>query len=266
ERWRPGAALDASVAGLHGCQDVSWIRSGSKWQVNSGYNIPNMALTAGTRLGPYEVLRLIEVGGMGEVYQARDTRLDRTVAIKVLPAVISTDPGRRARFDREAKTMAGLAHPHTCPLHDVGEHRSASSGLAVLYLVMEHLEGKTLARRLEKGSLPIEQALTIGAEIAEALSAAHRRGIIHRDLKPGNVMLTKDGAKLLDFGLAKLTGHGEQPAAPAHLMSAPTQSRPLTAEGVIVGTLHYMAPEQIEGNRRTRGRISGHLGRSSTRW
>src|SRR5512139_3727538 len=199
-----------------------------------------MSLAPGTRLGPYEVTALIGAGGMGEVYKAKDTRLDRSVAIKVLPSHVSADADRRARFAREAKTIAGLNHPHICTLHDVGETDGTT------YLVMEHLTGETLAQRLEKGPLPLEQALTVATEIADALSAAHRQGIIHRDLKPGNVMLTKAGTKLLDFGLAKLKAHGEQPAA-AHLASAPTQSTPLTGEGTIVGTLRYMAPEQLEG-------------------
>jgi eukaryotic-like serine/threonine-protein kinase len=193
----------------------------------------------GDRLGPYEVVDLLGAGGMGEVYKARDTRLDRTVAIKILPPRLSADSERRARFEREAKTIAGLNHPHICTLFDVGDHEGST------FLVMEHLTGETLAQRLEKGPLPLEQALTVATEIADALSAAHRQGVIHRDLKPGNVMLTKTGAKLLDFGLAKLKGHGEQPAA-AHLASAPTQSTPLTGEGMIVGTLQYMAPEQLE--------------------
>jgi serine/threonine protein kinase len=157
-----------------------------------------MSLVAGTRLGPYEIQSAIGAGGMGEVYRARDTRLDRTVAIKVLPPDVSGDPDRRARFEREAKTVAGLSHPHICPLFDIGDHDGA------MFLVMEHLAGQTLAERLEKGSLPLEQALTVATEIADALSAAHRQGVVHRDLKPGNVMLTKAGAKLLDFGLAKL--------------------------------------------------------------
>jgi len=199
-----------------------------------------MSLAHGARLGPYEVEARIGAGGMGEVYRARDTRLDRSVAIKILPPEVSADPERRARFEREAKTIAGLNHPHICTLHDVGEHEGST------FLVMEHLTGETLAQRLEKGPLPLEQALTIATEIADALAAAHRQGVIHRDLKPGNVMLTKTGAKLLDFGLAKLKRHGEQPAA-AHLASAPTQSTPLTGEGTIVGTLQYMAPEQVEG-------------------
>jgi len=199
-----------------------------------------MPLSAGARLGPYEILSAIGADGMGEVYQARDTRLDRSVAIKTLPPDVSADPDRRARFEREAKTIAGLNHPHICTLHDVGEHDGS------MFLVMEHLVGETLAACLAKGPLPLEQALTVATEIADALAAAHRQGVIHRDLKPGNVMLTKGGTKLLDFGLAKLMGHGEQPAA-THLASAPTQSVPLSGEGVILGTLQYMAPEQLEG-------------------
>ncbi len=189
-----------------------------------------MTLSPGTRLGPYEIQSAIGAGGMGEVYKARDTRLDRSVAIKVLPPEFSADPDRRARFEREAKTIAGLNHPHICTLHDVGDHDGA------MFLVMEHLVGETLAQRLEKGALPLAQALAVATEIADALAAAHRQGVIHRDLKPGNVMLTKSGAKLLDFGLAKLAGHGEQAAA-ASLASVPTQTRPLTSEGAIVGTL-----------------------------
>jgi serine/threonine-protein kinase len=199
-----------------------------------------MSLVAGTRLGPYEIQSAIGAGGMGEVYKARDTRLDRAVAIKVLPAEISGDPDRRARFEREARAIASLNHPHICTLHDVGEHGDAT------YLVMEHLAGETLAERLQKGRLPPDQALTVATEIADALKAAHRQGITHRDLKPGNVMLTKAGAKLLDFGLAKLAGHGAEPAV-AQLVSEATRSAPLTAEGTIVGTLQYMAPEQVEG-------------------
>ncbi len=208
-----------------------------------------MSLASGTRLGPYEIQSAIGAGGMGEVYKARDTRLDRTVAIKVLPPDVSHDPERRARFEREAKAVAGLSHPHICPLFDVGDHDGA------MFLVMEHLVGQTLAERLEKGALPLAQALTVATEIAGALSAAHRQGVIHRDLKPGNVMLTKGGggstsspqAKLLDFGLAKLTGHGEQSAAGPMVSAAPTQSAALTGQGVIVGTLQYMSPEQLEG-------------------
>jgi len=199
-----------------------------------------MSLAAGTRLGPYEVLGLIGAGGMGEVYKARDTRLDRSVAIKILPANLSADADRRARFEREAKTIAGLAHPHICTLHDVGEHAGS------MFLVMEHLEGESLAERLRKGPLPVHQALEMGAQIAEALSVAHRAGIVHRDLKPGNVMLTKTGVKVLDFGLAKglpARAHGDESLGQATTES----SDPLTATGTILGTLPYMAPEQVEG-------------------
>jgi serine/threonine-protein kinase len=198
-----------------------------------------MTLSVGTRLGPYEVTDLIGAGGMGEVYRARDTRLDRLVALKVLPGDLAADPVRRSRFEREAHTISALNHPHICTLHDVGE----ADGQA--FLIMEHLVGETLAERLQKGPLPLGQALTLATEIADALAAAHRRGIIHRDLKPGNVMLTKTGTKLLDFGLAKLVGPDEPPAAAAP--TSATWSMPLTAEHVIVGTLPYMAPEQVEG-------------------
>ncbi len=199
-----------------------------------------MALAAGTRLGPYEILGTLGAGGMGEVYKARDSRLDRTVAIKVLRSDISADPDRHARFEREAKTIAGLTHPHICTLHDVGEHDGS------LFLVMEHLEGETLADRIEKGPLPIEQTLTIASEIAEALSAAHRQGIVHRDLKPGNVMLTKGGAKLLDFGLAKFRAEAAvRFSGQASVVTSP--HRKATTAGVLVGTLPYMAPEQVEG-------------------
>ena len=197
-------------------------------------------LEKGTRLGRYEIESSLGAGGMGEVYKARDTRLDRTVALKVMPPAVGADAARRARFEREARLVAGLSHPHICPLFDVGEHDGA------MFLVMEHLQGETLAARLEQGPLPLTQALTIAAETADALAAAHRQGVIHRDLKPANVMLTKTGAKLLDFGVAKLKGHGEAPAA-GSVSSMSTRPAALTAEGTIVGTLQYMAPEQVEG-------------------
>ncbi len=157
-----------------------------------------MALSPGARLGPYEVLSALGAGGMGEVYKARDTRLDRTVALKVLPSEVAGDADRRARFEREARAVAALDHPHICGIYDVG-HADGTH-----YLVMPHLDGQTLAARLVKGPLPLDQALKIAAEIADALDKAHRQGIIHRDLKPANIMLTKAGSKLLDFGLAKL--------------------------------------------------------------
>ena len=192
-----------------------------------------MALSAGTRLGPYEILAPLGAGGMGEVYRTKDTRLDRTVAIKVLPPETAADPHLKARFEREARAISALAHPNICTLYDVGDEAGQT------FLVMEHLEGQTLAERLKKGPLPLEQALEVGTQIADALSAAHKQGIVHRDLKPGNVMLTKTGARLLDFGLARLTAHGEQPAVGSQT-SAPTEAEPLTGAGTVMGTLPYM--------------------------
>ncbi|HET9269221.1 MAG TPA: serine/threonine-protein kinase, partial [Vicinamibacterales bacterium] len=215
-----------------------------------------MPLAAATRLGPYEIVTPVGAGGMGEVYKARDTRLGRDVAIKVLPALLAADPQFRERFEREAKSISQLTHPNICTLHDIGRLRaegaSASQGAhEVDFLVMEYLEGESLAARLEKGALPLADALRIAIEIASALDKAHRHGVVHRDLKPGNVMLTKTGSKLLDFGLAKLapTG-GVASAAMTALATSPlpsAQSPPLTAQGTILGTFQYMAPEQVEG-------------------
>ena len=199
-----------------------------------------MSLTVGARLGPYEITGAIGAGGMGEVYRARDTRLDRSVAIKVLPPALTANADRRARFEREARTLASLSHPRICTLFDVGEHHGST------FLVMEHLQGETLADRIFRGPLPVASALEIAVQIAEGLDAAHKRGIVHRDLKPANVMLTKSGATLLDFGLAKLRGHGESPALTLD-GNAPTESESLTKEGTILGTLQYMAPEQLQG-------------------
>jgi predicted Ser/Thr protein kinase len=198
-----------------------------------------MAILPGKRLGPYEILSAIGAGGMGEVYRARDTRLDRIVAIKVLPAHLADEPKLRERFEREARTIASLNHPHICVLHDIGRHDGID------FLVMEYLEGETLAQRLLKGPLPLEQVLQYAIEIADALDKVHRKGVTHRDLKPGNIMLTKSGTKLLDFGLAKL----KQETAPANisLSKLPTAQDNLTAQGTILGTLQYMAPEQLEG-------------------
>jgi serine/threonine protein kinase/Tol biopolymer transport system component len=200
-----------------------------------------MGLSSGTKLGPYEIVAPLGAGGMGEVYRARDTRLDRNVAIKILPAHLAEKPDAAERFEREARTISSLNHPNICQLHDVGKQ----NGLR--YLVMELLEGETLAERLRRGPLPLEQVLRYGSEITEALYAAHRRGVVHRDLKPGNAMLTKSGAKLMDFGLAK----GVIPPTPvsAGLTATLTSSHasPLTQQGVIVGTFQYMAPEQVEG-------------------
>jgi serine/threonine protein kinase len=196
-----------------------------------------MALSIGSRLGPYEVLGALGAGGMGEVYRARDTRLDRTVAIKILPAHLCASPEARQRFDREARTISQLSHPHICALFDVGHQDGVD------YLVMEYLDGELLSDRLAKGALPLEQTLRIGIEIADALQRAHRQGIVHRDLKPANVMLTRSGTKLLDFGLAKVAA-----ASPAEgvLTALPTRAN-LTQEGTILGTVQYMAPEQLEG-------------------
>jgi Tol biopolymer transport system component/predicted Ser/Thr protein kinase len=201
-----------------------------------------MSIATGTKLGPYEILGAAGAGGMGEVYRARDTRLDRTVAIKVLSTHLADRPDLQKRFEREARTISKLTHPHICALYDVGQQEGVD------FLVMEYMEGETLGHRLQRGPLAPEQTLKYGIEIAEALETAHRQGIVHRDLKPGNVMLTKAGAKLMDFGLAKLA---EQPAPMAVALSEmSTQAPPersLTEEGVIVGTFQYMAPEQLEG-------------------
>jgi eukaryotic-like serine/threonine-protein kinase len=196
-----------------------------------------MALVSCTRLGPYEVVAPLGAGGMGEVYKAKDTRLERTVAIKVLPQRLSASPETRQRFEREARTISQLSHPHICALYDVGREGETE------YLVMEYLEGETLSERLAKGPLPLEQTLRYGQEIADALDKAHRQGIVHRDLKPGNVMLTKSGVKLLDFGLAKAMA---PPPSQSSLTALPTQQG-LTQEGTILGTFQYMAPEQLEG-------------------
>ena len=197
-----------------------------------------MTIAAGTKLGPYEIVGALGAGGMGEVYRARDTRLGREVAVKVLPAHMSADASGKARFEREAKTISGLNHPNICVLHDVGSQDGVD------YLVMELVDGETLAERLAKGPMPLEQALKIGREIAEALDKAHRSGIIHRDLKPANIMLTKTGAKLMDFGLAR-------PAAVqtnlATLTAVVSPTSPVTQQGMIVGTFQYMSPEQVEG-------------------
>jgi eukaryotic-like serine/threonine-protein kinase len=209
-----------------------------------------MGLTSGAKLGPYEIISPLGAGGMGEVYRARDTRLDRTVAIKVLPSHLSANAELKLRFEREAKTISALQHPNICTLYDVGLQDGVD------FLVMEYLEGQTLADRLEKGALPVEQVLKIGVEIAEALEKAHRQGIVHRDLKPGNIMLTKSGAKLMDFGLAKpelavTTGAKGllTPSTPTmNLASLTSAASPLTQKGSIVGTFQYLAPEVLQGS------------------
>ncbi len=206
-----------------------------------------MPLTSGTKLGPYEIQSPLGAGGMGEVYRAKDTRLDRTVAIKILPTHLSASPEFKQRFEREARTVSSLNHPHICHLYDVGSQDGTE------FLVMEFLDGETLADRLRRGALPFPELLKIGMEVAEALEIAHRAGIVHRDLKPGNIMLTKSGTKLMDFGLAKpaslgAAGSGSAPLlSAARTMSGPTPVSPLTTAGSIVGTIQYMSPEQIEG-------------------
>jgi Tol biopolymer transport system component/tRNA A-37 threonylcarbamoyl transferase component Bud32 len=199
-----------------------------------------MALPAGTRLGPYEILSLVGAGGMGEVYKARDTRLDRTIAIKVLPPHTAERADVRQRFEREARTVSALNHPHICTLYDIGQEDGRD------YLVMEYLDGETLAERLRRGALPLKETLRTAIEVGDAVDRAHRTGIVHRDLKPGNIMLTKDGAKVLDFGLAKMRAQSAGAAMSGGSVMQ-TLTSPLTGEGSIVGTLQYMAPEQLEG-------------------
>ncbi len=197
-----------------------------------------MPIAPGSRVGPYEVVAPLGAGGMGEVYRGRDTRLGRDVAIKILPAGFAGNDELRARFEREARTISSLNHPNICTLFDVGRQDDHQ------FLVMELIEGESLADRLQKGPLPLDQVIRHGAQIADALSCAHRQGIVHRDLKPGNVMLTKAGSKLLDFGLARA---GAEASPVQGLTAVATQQRPLTQEGTILGTFQYMAPEQLEG-------------------
>jgi len=211
-----------------------------------------MSLASGTKLGPYEIQTALGAGGMGEVYRARDTRLDRTVAVKILPSHLSSNPEAKQRFEREARTISSLNHPHICVLHDVGSQEGTS------YLVMEYVEGETLDSRLHKAPLPLKQALECAIQICDALEKAHRAGIVHRDLKPGNIMLTASGAKLLDFGLAKpvamlgaqaLSEKGSlTPSTPTmnvSILSATPAA--LTQHGMIVGTFQYMGPEVLQG-------------------
>src|SRR5690348_2405076 len=196
-----------------------------------------MSLTSGSKLGPYEIQSQLGAGGMGEVYRARDSRLERTVAIKVLPDHFSQNAELKQRFEREARAISSLSHPNICTLYDIGNQDGTE------YLVMECLEGETLSSRLARGTLPLRETLKIGMEIADALDKAHRGGIIHRDLKPGNVMLTKGGAKLLDFGLAKSAHPSVNIASDA--LTSPVN--PGTVPGMVMGTFQYMSPEQISG-------------------
>ena len=191
----------------------------------------------GQTLSHYKIIEKLGAGGQGEVYLAEDSRLDRKVALKILPQHLSDRAELRERFEREARAVSSLNHPHICTLHDIGEQDG------IHYLVMEHLVGETLEARLAKGPLPLEQTLEYAIQIADALDKAHRQGVVHRDLKPGNIMLVKSGAKLLDFGLAKL----QAAETPTNLSALPTEQANLTAEGTILGTLQYMAPEQLEG-------------------
>ena len=208
-----------------------------------------MPLTSGTKLGPYEIQSQIGAGGMGEVYRALDTRLDRTVAVKVLASHLASSPELKQRMEREARAISSLSHPHICQLHDIGSQSGTD------FLVMEFLEGETLAERLRKGAIPLNEIYKIGVAVAEALAVAHRQGIVHRDLKPGNIMLTQSGAKLMDFGLAKPLSLATQSSASkmppsftaAATLSGPSPLSPLTTAGTIVGTIQYMSPEQIEG-------------------
>ena len=211
-----------------------------------------MPLTPGDKLGPYEILSPLGAGGMGEVYKARDTRLDRSVAVKVLPEHIAKREDLKARFEREARAVASLNHPNICTLFDIGVQDGIS------YMVMELMEGETLAARIEKGPIPLEQSLSYAAQIADALDRAHRAGVTHRDVKPANIMLTRDGVKVLDFGLAKATatlGSDEK-----------TLVAGLTTEGTILGTPQYMAPEQFSGKEADARVTFGLLVQCCTKW
>jgi len=200
-----------------------------------------MPISVGSKLGPYEIVAQAGAGGMGEVYRARDTRLNRDVAIKVLPQHLSSEGKYRERFEREARAISSLKHPNICTLYDVGQQDGVD------YLVLEYLEGESLAQRMVRGAVPMQQVLAYGIQIADALERAHKQGVVHRDLKPGNVMITKDGVKLLDFGLAKPMAGAGLASSALGAMTASQESKPLTAEGTIVGTFQYMAPEQLEG-------------------
>ncbi len=204
-----------------------------------------MSVQAGTRLGPYEIVAPLGEGGMGEVFEARDTRLNRRVAVKLLRSEFAAASDRRARFEQEARAIASLAHPHICTLYDVGREQD------IEFLVMELLDGQTLDVRLGRGPLPLQEAIRTAIEVADALDCAHRHGVVHGDLKPGNIMLTKSGAKLLDFGLATLWDTGRP-------VDEVTRTAPVATQREILGTLPYMAPEQLEGKRVRVGHVEDH--------
>jgi len=201
-----------------------------------------MPLTSGSKLGPYEIVSPAGAGGMGEVYKAKDTRLDRLVAIKIVSGDVTQNSELRQRFEREARALSSLSHPNICALYDIGQVEANGSE----YLVMEYLEGETLAKRLERGPLPIRELLKTGVEIADALDKAHKQGLVHRDLKPGNIMVTKSGAKLLDFGLAKAQTPAMAAAATFDAATAAHPTSPITQQGFLVGTFQYMSPEQVQ--------------------
>ncbi len=224
----------------------------------------SMALAPGTRLGPYESSTASSVpAAWARSTRPLDTRLDRTVAIKVLPEHVASDPELKQRFEREAKTLAALSHPHICPVFDVGsQNPSTGSGQAVDFLVMECLEGETLEQRLKKGALPLDQALQMGIQIADALAVAHRAGIVHRDLKPGNIMLTKSGAKLLDFGLAKVGAS----AVAGGLSMLPTTPPDRRSRARFSARSSTWRRSSSKATRRTRGQTSSRSGPSCTKW
>jgi serine/threonine protein kinase len=212
-----------------------------------------MPLQSGDKLGPYEILVPIGAGGMGEVYRARDTRLDRTVAVKVLPEHIARREDLRARFEREARAVASLNHPNICTLYDIGTQDGVGS-----YMVMECLEGETLAARIEKGAIPLAQAISLSTQISDALDRAHRAGVTHRDVMPQNIMLTRDGAKVLDFGLAKSTAK----VTPAE----ETLTNVLTTEGTVMGTPQYRLLSNSRGKKPTGAQTSGRSEPCCTKW
>src|SRR5258708_14169408 len=237
-----GGSTRSRSRGWSNCA-ATWTSSGARRSRRSRRRrgrLARVTLIAGPRLGPYEILAPLGAGGMGEVYRAKDTRLSRDVAVKVLPEHLSANPEIRAGFEREAKTVSSLNHPNICTLFDVGREGEVD------FLVLELVEGETLAQRLTRGALPTPDLLRVGGQIADALDRAHRAGVVHRDLKPGNIMLTKAGAKLMDFGLARATGLAATAGAgaggvPGSMTQSPTLASPLTAEGPLVGTFQYMS-------------------------